>query len=552
MTSARRIMLAAACAAALAGAAGTAPAQELRGSVLDSASRAPVQGAVLLLLDSAGATLGRNITNEAGQYRIALAAGSRTVRVVRIGFRPREVPVPGPSALGEPFVITLVVIPTLLEPVHVAGRASCPRRSDRAAALALMDQARAGLLAIVVARESNPAALKLLGFDRTMDGSSDRVLKQRVRIDSGAKRTASFFAAQDAANFVRQGFMRDSAGSQTFFAPDADVLLDDGFAAGYCFHIQGAGRGRPHQMGVGFTPADSRRGRVDVEGALWIDTLARAVREIEFRFVGLQRAGTPESGGRVTFREMPNGIVLLDQWSIRIVGARQEAEYSARGSSTLRTWYEGREFGGEVAHASWPDGRSWTAALGALRAKVVTPTGEPMSAVVIRLAETDYIGSPDSTGYVEIRDLVPGPYRAIVIDSGLAALGIALDAHLAFVAQRGSTVLRTLVTPPVQEFKRQACMADARTLWITVHVVNPDRTPVADARWELGDALGAPAEVIAARGRAGPDGLFGYCSTLDRGDAITIRVWRESEPQQVVVRRIVAAAAQLYLELPRR
>jgi hypothetical protein len=549
MTPGRRFILAMACAA---GVGHAALAQELRGTVLDSASGVPVPGAVLVLLDSAGATLARNITNELGQYRIGLVAGSRTLRVLRIGFRPREVSLPASPALAEPFVVAVVAIPTLLEPVHVAGRASCPRRGDRAAALALMDQARAGLLAIVVARESNPAALKLLGFDRTMDGTSDRVLRQRVRIDSAGRRTASFFAAQDAANFVRQGFMKDSAGSQTFFSPDADVLLDDGFAMGYCFHIQGSERGRQHQVGVGFTPADRRRGRVDIEGALWIDTLARAVREIEFRFLGLQSAATPESGGHVTFREMPNGVVLIDRWSIRVVGARQETEYASRGVSTFRTWYEAREMGGEVAHASWADGHTWSAALGTFRARVMTPTGDPMPALVVRLAETDYIASPDSLGNVEIHDLLPGPYSAIVVDSGLAALGIALDAHLKFVAQRGNTLLRTLVTPPAQEFKRQACMADAATLWITAHVVNPDRTPVPDARWELGTELGAPSKVVAARGRAGADGLFGFCGTLDRGDSITIRVWREGEPQQVVIRRLVPGAAQLFIEMPRR
>src|SRR5207249_11816663 len=53
----------------------------------------------LLLLDSAGKTIGRNITNDRGLYRIALAPEIRRMRVLRLGFRPREVRVP-PTAVG--------------------------------------------------------------------------------------------------------------------------------------------------------------------------------------------------------------------------------------------------------------------------------------------------------------------------------------------------------------------------------------------------------------------------------------------------------------------
>jgi hypothetical protein len=44
--------------------------------------------------------------------------------------------------------------------------------------------------------------------------------------------------------------MTDSAAG-AFFAPDADVLLDDGFAVGYCFRVATAGRDR-NQIGLAF------------------------------------------------------------------------------------------------------------------------------------------------------------------------------------------------------------------------------------------------------------------------------------------------------------
>ena len=149
-------------------------AQELRGAVRDSASRRPIAGAVLLLLDSAGATLGRNITNERGEYRIALVPAIRSMRVQRIGFRPRTMMVPRVESGVANLDVSMLALPTFLEPVKVVDRLNCPKRSDAAIAFALWDQARAALLATVVAREANQAIIVRLRFDRRMD--KERIL----------------------------------------------------------------------------------------------------------------------------------------------------------------------------------------------------------------------------------------------------------------------------------------------------------------------------------------------------------------------------------------
>ena len=65
---------------------------------------------------------------------------------------------------------TLLAAFLLLAAWRGQAAASCPRTPDATAALALLEQARAGLLAIVIAREANPATLKHLVFERTMDG----------------------------------------------------------------------------------------------------------------------------------------------------------------------------------------------------------------------------------------------------------------------------------------------------------------------------------------------------------------------------------------------
>src|SRR6185437_9181742 len=106
--------------------------------------------------------------------------GARRIRVVRIGFRPRDLALPAGQA-DVRLDIDLPLLPTLLEPVAVRANPRCPLRTDRAAAFALLEQARAGLLASVVEREASPARLVRLAFDRSIDAASGRIVRQSVR-----------------------------------------------------------------------------------------------------------------------------------------------------------------------------------------------------------------------------------------------------------------------------------------------------------------------------------------------------------------------------------
>src|SRR5215467_7924711 len=147
----------------------TAGAQELRGTVRDSASRQPIATVVLILADSAGKAIVRNLTNERGEFRVQLPAGARRLQLLRIGFRPRDVALPPPIDGVVTLDLAMRMIPTLLDPVQVTDSPNCPRRDDRAAAFALWDQARSALLAAVVARETEHAVMKRLHFDRQMN-----------------------------------------------------------------------------------------------------------------------------------------------------------------------------------------------------------------------------------------------------------------------------------------------------------------------------------------------------------------------------------------------
>src|SRR5262249_15464683 len=156
---------------------------------------------VVTMLDSSGKTVARTITNESGRFRVADRGAGRELRVTRIGYRPKKLSL---GADATELDIVMVAIPTLLEPVQISSGANCDRRDDRQKALSLLEQARAGLLSAVVAREVRPAAMVRALFQRTLDGH-DRAERQEVRIDSSNNITRSFLAVRPPAEFVRLG-----------------------------------------------------------------------------------------------------------------------------------------------------------------------------------------------------------------------------------------------------------------------------------------------------------------------------------------------------------
>ena len=524
-------------------------AQELRGTVRDSASQQPIPGAVVLLLDSAGTTLARNLTNELGRFRVASFVGGQRLRVLRIGFRPRDVLIPPSESVLD---VSMVAIPVLLEPVRVTAAARCPTRRDAAQAFSLLEQARAGLLAIVVAREANPAALVRLGFQRRMDGTSEHIVRQIVRAESVAQSAISFDAVRAPIDFVRRGFVADSGGFSRFLAPDADALLDEAFAQGYCFRIADPARNRPHQLGLGFSAANRVRGRVDIAGTLWVDTAARALVDLEYRYAGLDRLlETSDPGGRLSFRTMPNGLVLIDRWVIRMVGVEPDTTrdaalevYRVRDRPFIS------EAGGELAHATWPDGHAWHASLGRLQLHAVTDSGTPATGTVVRLLDTHYRVVTDSAGNLEIADLVPGPYSLMVLDPRLSDLNLELATDVRFVAARDSTVSRDFRVPTAIDTTMTRCLADARigpTL-VLGRVLTADGKPVDGVRITLKETLppSAPrAEAVLDRYTTGTDGLFQFCASPQQREPIlrieashdewsAVRVFRSTERLTIV------------------
>jgi hypothetical protein len=514
--------------------AGAAGAQRLAGTVRDSVSRLPVSGVIVILLDSTGGTVSRNLTNERGEYRVLLHDAARRARFVRIGFSPLEVPLPPVTDADVHLDATMFALPSLIQAVHVRATSRCKVRKDRAEALGLWEQARAGLLATIVAREENPAKVVRLGFYKMMDGNSDRIERMRVESDSADGTAKTYVAAHAAADFVRLGFSTDSLASATYFGPDADVLLNDAFAGAYCFEIAAPVRARPNQVGLRFVPADHRKGRVDIDGTLWIDSVARELRDVEFRYLNVEAGAVRfKPGGYVSFRAMKTGVVMIDRWWIRVVSASTDTTVMPAGDVQLRDWLFAEEDGGELARAQWPDGLKWNAPLGSLRLRAVRRDGKPAAGTIISLVATHYFGTADDRGMVEIKELLPGPYTVRVIDPRIAELGVGLPTALRFVAARDTTSVATLTVQTTESMIADRCVVNHQwavgdSSFTMGRVVTPDGKPVNDAKVTFATRAGTgqPWQLNPVYFTTGTDGMFEFCHPFAPPTEVKYRVAR--------------------------
>jgi hypothetical protein len=497
--------------------------QQLRGTVQDSATGQPVPGAVLLLTDAGGRILHRDLADARGAFIMDEPPAARRLRVLHIGYRPADVTLPATA----PIRVSLVPVPVLLADIMVTGVSHCPVRRDTPAALALLAQARAGLLAVMVARERHPAALDRLTYEREYEGTTGTLRRQVVRSSHSPRASVSFAAERSPADFVTAGFAAGDGPTRRFLAPDADVLLDDTFARGYCFRLADAMVTRPHQVGLRFAPVERAAGRIDIDGVLWLDTLELRLVDIEFNYVGLDpRAEELGSRGRIWFRTMPNAVVMIDRWHLRLIGAESDSVWDERARRwEPRSWVGVGESGGELARAIWPDGREWRAPLGRVRLWVQDAAGLPVPGLRVRLMDSPYEGRTDSAGSTMIGDLLPFPYVLAVADPRLAP--IALDVPLGrFRAVRDSTVALTLRVRSAEDTTLTRCgrRASPGAPLIIGRAVGPDGAPLGNARVRL-NRMEDRRESSLSLYTTGSDGIFAFCHAgVARGDRVTIEV----------------------------
>lgn len=398
---------------------GRAEGQRVSGIVRDSASSLPVAGAVVSVLDSSRQTIVRALSDGMGRYSLPLAANAAQLRVVRLGFLPKVVTLPRVRDSYMTIDIHMRRAPTLLATVTVNDRRQCDGEGVKA--LSLWEQARAGLLTAIVAREALPAQTTLMGYQRIISVGNGRVTQQTERLVT-ATTSRPFLSADEPHTLAERGYAEAMPQAFRFKAPDADVLLDDSFAATHCFSVHTSDAAHIGAIGLGFDPLRSRDTLVDVSGTLWIDLTVPALRSMEFVWTdrgGVLRRGG--AGGDLQFHTMSNGVSFIERWSLRLPVVDATPSSPGSGRFTFRApgrLHEMSETGGVVLSAVWRDGSTWKTSLGPLTGTITEAgTHAPLPGVLVGLEANGEPFSTDSSGRFSIFPMLPGRYMVQVIDS---------------------------------------------------------------------------------------------------------------------------------------
>lgn len=526
-----------------------ARAQRVRGAVTDSVTGLHIAGVVVTLTDSAGGFLSRAIAGPSGEYSVFRPAAARRMRVVRIGYRPRDLAIAGDSVMD----LRMQPVPALLGAVEQSDRRICPGRTGSIEAIDVWEQARAGLLASMVSREASPPRIRLRSFRRTLDP-----VRRALVADTTEYRDLvvdrSFVAARAAWAFSEYGYMRESVdGNREYFAPDEAVLLDRTFAGTHCLRLVDGRDPRGGQVGIAFEPVrdELRDTIVDINGVLWLERTTLQLRRLEYRYTNLEPSAR-DAGGEIDFAFMPNGVPMIERWMIHTPMLAYDVE--VRPDGTVRSVARGarrnvrtlgyRETGGQIAFASWPDGSRWQSDLPRLRGVVLDQSRQPVPNALVWLRGTPDTAKTDAAGRFEMPPVPPGLYVVTASDSALAAEGIprSLPVYTTVFVDAAAQDVKLDFFPRTQVLASVCPRSSYKpgTGVLLARVLDSRGAPASFAEIEVETKSSAAADSLAQPetrlGEAGDDGRFVVCG-IAHDRSVIVRAFKAREGAGVSIDR---------------
>jgi Carboxypeptidase regulatory-like domain/TonB-dependent Receptor Plug Domain len=470
-------------------------AQAIRGTVVLPDSM-PVSGVIVVVSDEHGSTVGRVLTNARGEFAVRLSSPGRVgVRLLRIGYRPTR----GPSfdlAAGATEAVRLVLgsEAVTLSAVNVRVRETCRVGADTGLMVAhVWEEARKAMLSTQLNADSTPLFAEWIEYDRSLDSTARMVRDQRVR--TSRTPTTHAFRSRPAAVLAEQGYVVSDSGVTMFYAPDAEVLLSEIFAAGHCFRLEEPSADSAHLIGVSFAPTRDRRAAREIEGTFWLDRRSAELRTLDFRYTNLPpQARSVAAGGQVEFLRLGDGEWLVSRWRLRM------PQFATRRMSTIgrRVDVSGtqlvlrgvQETGGEVTSLTRRDSVLFVLIGAEIVVQVVErDTLVRASRSILTLDGTDYTGTATASGRIELSPVLPGRYHARIRTPLMDSLGMpAVEQDL---EARADSHVDTLQLPV------------ARVI-VEVDVRDVSGAPLRETTLDVRSANGGPTRtaVTAANGRA--------------------------------------------------
>jgi hypothetical protein len=325
---------------ALVSAARASHAQELRGTVRVADLNVPAAGVIIEALDAAtSARVTSTLTDARGYFILRLPApGTVRVRGLRIGQRPTDF---GTFTLAageirtEEFTLSGAAI--TLERVSVVGRSVCGRaRTQDQQVVTLLDEARKAIRSTQL--QSTDGELSAIWTLRSQLTSLQGRPLEDPTIQAYSSATGRPFRSLPPDSLATAGYLAIQEDSYSFYAPDAEVLLSESFVESHCFNAEPWKGDDRDWVGIGFKPAEARRGVVGIRGTLWLDRRSAELQKLEYDYVNLPPVlRTPRAGGSVGFMRLTSGAWLVNEWSIRMPRVSESTGTRSAGRVRLPT-----------------------------------------------------------------------------------------------------------------------------------------------------------------------------------------------------------------------
>lgn len=291
-------------------------AQTLTGQLVEQETGTPISAALVVLVDSTAREVEGVLTNEQGTFFLrAPNPGVYTLKAEHIGYRTTSSPTIRLRA-GEKGSLRMEIP---VQPVELGGLAveverECRVRPEEGLETAMLwEAARKTLNAVRWTERGRLFVYQVVRFERELDPRT--LVVRRQRADTTWRLGIQPFVAADADDLVQNGFVQESPGDTSYYAPDAEVLLSEAFLDTHCFKARAGGE--TGLIGLAFEPVPDRS-VTDVQGVLWLDLETGALRSLDYRYTDLH-IGVPVEhfGGRVEFERLPTGAWIMGSWYIR-------------------------------------------------------------------------------------------------------------------------------------------------------------------------------------------------------------------------------------------
>lgn len=530
--------------------------QTFVGQVVEEDTGRPVATAFVQVLDERGERVVAGLTDPEGRFRLRAegAGGAYTLTADRIGYGTAESE-PMEVAAGEVRDVTLV-LPTVairLEGIEATEVRRCELGSEEALGiLEAWEEARKTLEILAWTEEEELFRFRTRNYERLYPVATGRLEEERTWTTGPVSRPP--FASVSAEELAEEGYVRRGPVVETFdyFGPDAEAVLSRVFLETHCFRLLDAARSPSGLMGLAFEPSE-RRDVPDISGVLWLDEETKELRHLEFEYtrhliaLGVPRWLHPVFGGRVDFRELPNGAWVVDRWFLqmpepqghelavirdwgpvrlaaqRMLEARSlrpdvqiasEDQIPARDRDVVPLLAV-KEEGGELAALETAEGLQLLSTdLAVLEGTAFDSTRmAPLSGARVELGGTEYRVVADRSGRFQIAEPTEGLYELRLRHSRLDQVGMPpLTEEVELV--RGEVRQVELAVPSRATLYALTCEREpgqGQDGAVAGRVLDPlAGAPVPDARVELlpRDEEGARPLTV----RSAEDGTFLFCS----------------------------------------